>query len=69
MTNPRFTEERIDELLQVSNALSEGEDVSYDDARDLALYAMDELNRVSNAYQHRLSELALSAMNACSYPE
>lgn len=65
----RFSAARIEELLQASNDLSEGDAINYEDARDLALYALDELERVRNAYQARLMDLANAAVKAMQYPE
>jgi hypothetical protein len=59
----RFPAARIEELLLASNDLSEGEEIKYEDARDLALYALDEMERVRNAYQARFGDLMLKAMD------
>jgi hypothetical protein len=65
----RFSEDRIDELLQASNDLSEGDEIKYEDARDLAIYLADENERIRNIYQHRLMDLANAAVRATHYPE
>lgn len=64
----RFAASRVEELLQASNDLSEGDEISYDDARDLALYALDELERVRNIYQSRFMDIANAAVSAMRYP-
>ena len=58
----RFSADRIEELLQASNNLSEGEEISWNDARDLSLYFRDELDRTIIHYQSVLANIALAAM-------
>jgi hypothetical protein len=64
----RFPAARVEELLQASNDLSEGDEIIYEDARDLALYALDELERVRNVYQSRFMDIANAAVTAMRYP-
>lgn len=61
-TKQRFSEDRIEQLLQASNDLSEGEEITYEDARDLSLYFRDELDRVTIHYQSVIGDIALAAM-------
>ncbi len=70
---PRFTPERIEELLRAGNDLSEGELIPYQDAVDLVEFWRDEFDRIRNAYQERLGDIAqlaadLALKAAKAYP-
>ena len=68
----RFDAERVEELLQISNDLSEGDDPNSfmpGDLADLCLYLADEVERSTRVYQERLMEIANTAVRFTMYPE
>ncbi len=69
MPKPRFTKKRIEQLRNASNELSKQRKVPYEDARDLALFALDEMERIRDVYQSRLMNIATATADAAAFPE